>query len=260
MPRGLPWDPARNHLAVHTEDHPLEYLTFEGHIPEGSYGAGMMTVWDTGTYVAEKIEDRKLVVVLEGERSRGRYALFQTDGRNWMIHRMDPPEDPARRHPPERFSLVEAEPGPAPSGGGWALETRWQGQRCVLTSGGGRPAPTRPAGGWPATNRWRSWPSTCCGSTATRWASGRGGSGGSASTSWRWRARRGPRRRPTRATRRRWCRPPPRAGWRRWWPSGSTPPMTPPCARRPGASSECPTPTTAEAVERGRRTPSTEVE
>src|SRR5918996_2117189 len=137
LPRGLPWDPERNHLAVHTEDHPLEYLRFEGHIPEGSYGAGMMTVWDTGTYEAEKIEDRKLVVVLEGERSRGRYALFQTDGRNWMIHRMDPPEDPARRHPPERFSLVEAEPGPAPSGGGWALETRWQGQRCVLTSSGG---------------------------------------------------------------------------------------------------------------------------
>ena len=137
LPRGLPWDPERNHLAVHTEDHPLEYLTFEGHIPEGSYGAGMMTVWDTGTYQAEKIEDRKLVVVLDGERSRGRYALFQTDGRNWMIHRMDPPEDPTRRHPPERFSLMEAEPGPAPSGGGWALETRWQGQRCVLTSSGG---------------------------------------------------------------------------------------------------------------------------
>src|ERR687892_193658 len=118
LPRGLPWDPERNHLAVHTEDHPLEYLTFEGHIPEGSYGAGMMTVWDTGTYQAEKIEDRKLVVVLDGERSRGRYALFQTDGRNWMIHRMDPPEDPTRRHPPERFSLMEAEPGPPPSGGG----------------------------------------------------------------------------------------------------------------------------------------------
>jgi bifunctional non-homologous end joining protein LigD len=137
LPRGLPWDPDRNHLAVHTEDHPLEYLTFEGDIPEGSYGAGMMTVWDTGTFRAEKIEDRKLVVVLDGERSQGRYALFQTDGRNWMIHRMDPPEDAARRHPPERFDVIVAAPGPAPSGTGWALETYWHGERCVLTSSGG---------------------------------------------------------------------------------------------------------------------------
>jgi bifunctional non-homologous end joining protein LigD len=137
LPRGLPWDPERNHLAVHTEDHPLEYLTFEGNIPDGNYGAGMMTVWDTGTYAPEKIEDRKLVVVLRGERARGRYALFQTRGRDWMIHRMDPPEDPTRRHPPERFELMSAEPGPAPSGTGWALETHWRGERCVLTSSGG---------------------------------------------------------------------------------------------------------------------------
>ena len=137
LPRGLPWDPGRNHLAVHTEDHPLEYLTFEGDIPDGSYGAGMMTVWDTGTYRPEKIENRKLVVVLDGRRATGRYALFQTDGRNWMIHRMDPPEDPTRRHPPERFDLVQAEPGDVPGDRGWALETRWQGLRCVLTSSGG---------------------------------------------------------------------------------------------------------------------------
>jgi bifunctional non-homologous end joining protein LigD len=95
LPRGLPWDPGRNHLAVHTEDHPLQYLTFEGHIPDGNYGAGMMFVWDEGTYVAEKLTDSKLTVVLHGRKSEGRYALFQTDGRNWMIHRMDPPADPS---------------------------------------------------------------------------------------------------------------------------------------------------------------------
>lgn len=137
LPRGLPWDPQRNHLAVHTEDHPLEYLSFEGHIPEGSYGAGEMTVWDQGIYQAEKIEDRKVIVVLDGHRSHGRYALFQTQGRNWMIHRMDPAEDPTRRHPPERFDLLQAEPAPAPEGEGWALETRWRGLRSVVLSSGG---------------------------------------------------------------------------------------------------------------------------
>jgi bifunctional non-homologous end joining protein LigD len=139
LPRGLPWDPRRNHLAVHTEDHPLQYLTFEGHIPDGNYGAGRMTVWDEGTYVAEKLTDSKLTVVFDGRRAQGRYALFQTDGRNWMIHRMDPPADPERRHPPERYQLIQPGPGPAPRGRaqGWAIESFWPGLRCVLVSSGG---------------------------------------------------------------------------------------------------------------------------
>ena len=60
---------------------------------------------------AEKVTDTKLTVVLEGRRA-GRCALFQTDGRNWMIHRMDPPADPDRRHPPERYELIQPHPGP----------------------------------------------------------------------------------------------------------------------------------------------------
>ena len=137
LPRGLPWDPERNHLAVHTEDHPLEYLTFEGHIPEGGYGAGDMTVWDAGTYEPEKVTDTKLTVVLHGERSEGRYALFRTRGRDWMIHRMDPPVDPERRHVPERFDLLDPAPGAPPDDDDWAIETRWHGIRCVLVSSGG---------------------------------------------------------------------------------------------------------------------------
>ena len=95
LPRGVPEDPSENRLAVHTEDHPIEYLDFHGTIPKGEYGAGEMTIWDRGTYEAEKIEEKKLVVQLNGERVRGRYALFQTRGDDWMIHRMDPP-DPER--------------------------------------------------------------------------------------------------------------------------------------------------------------------
>ena len=58
VPKNLPDTPAVNHLAVHTEDHPLEYLTFEATIPKGEYGAGKMIVWDTGTYETEKFNDR----------------------------------------------------------------------------------------------------------------------------------------------------------------------------------------------------------
>ena len=57
LPKGLPESPEENHLAVHTEDHPLEYATFEGDIPQGEYGGGRMTIWDTGHYDVEKWSD-----------------------------------------------------------------------------------------------------------------------------------------------------------------------------------------------------------
>src|SRR5918996_6558002 len=103
LPRGVPAHPDENRLAVHTEDHPLEYLEFEGEIPKGEYGAGAMGIWDAGTYEAEKFRDDEVILTFAGERVEGRYALFQTDGKNWMIHRMDPPADPEREPMPDRL-------------------------------------------------------------------------------------------------------------------------------------------------------------
>src|SRR5215203_6988688 len=98
LPKGVPQDPKDNRLAVRTEDHPLEYLDFEGDIPKGEYGAGTMTIWDRGTYEELKWEPRKIEVRLHGERVEGRYALFpigkDAQSKDWMIHRMDPPADP----------------------------------------------------------------------------------------------------------------------------------------------------------------------
>ncbi len=96
LPKGEPDDPGTNHLAVQTEDHPLEYGTFEGTIAKGEYGAGEVTIWDSGEYELEKWrEGKEVIVVLHGEqRGTRRVALIHTGhggGRaesNWLIHRM----------------------------------------------------------------------------------------------------------------------------------------------------------------------------
>jgi bifunctional non-homologous end joining protein LigD len=131
LPRGVPIDPEQNRLAVHTEDHPVEYLNFEGTIPKGQYGAGVMKIWDRGTYEAEKFEDKKVVVRFDGERVQGRYALFQTRGDDWMIHRMDPP--PEGRDPfPERLEPMKATLSKLPPDeASWGFEIKWDGVRAI---------------------------------------------------------------------------------------------------------------------------------
>src|SRR5918996_1345177 len=114
VPKGIPPDPRRNHLAVRTEDHPVEYLDFHGEIPAGEYGAGTMKIWDRGTYEVHKFRADEVMVTFHGERVRGRYVLFRTGGKNWMIHRMDPPEDPGRGAVPERDQPRLPPPRPPP--------------------------------------------------------------------------------------------------------------------------------------------------
>jgi bifunctional non-homologous end joining protein LigD len=99
LPRGVPTDPKQNHLAVQTEDHPIEYGSFEGTIPAGEYGGGEVTIWDAGTYQLEKWrEGKEVIAVLHGERhGTHKYALIHTGGRggdaqnNWLIHLMQDP-------------------------------------------------------------------------------------------------------------------------------------------------------------------------
>ncbi len=139
VPRGIPPDPKRNHLAVRTEDHPLEYLDFEGVIPEGNYGAGTMRVFDTGTYESHKFSDREVMVTFHGERVRGRYVLFRTKDKDWMIHRMDPPQDPDYEPLPERVEPMLARAGELPpENGRWAYEIKWDGVRAIGYGQGGR--------------------------------------------------------------------------------------------------------------------------
>jgi bifunctional non-homologous end joining protein LigD len=137
LPKGLPETPGDNRFAAHTEDHPLDYLDFEGEIPKGQYGAGRIAIWDRGTYDCLKWDPRKVEVALHGERLDARYALFpidkDDDPKNWMIHRMDPPADPGREPMPERIVPMLARAGELPAEDGrWAYEIKWDGVRAIV--------------------------------------------------------------------------------------------------------------------------------
>ena len=92
VPKGVPLEPGQQHLAVHVEDHPLDYATFEGEIPKGQYGAGTVEIWDSGTY--ELLEEKRgggLTVRLHGKRLEGTWGLIPAklsgDEKNWLMIR-----------------------------------------------------------------------------------------------------------------------------------------------------------------------------
>jgi DNA ligase D-like protein (predicted ligase)/DNA ligase D-like protein (predicted polymerase)/DNA ligase D-like protein (predicted 3'-phosphoesterase) len=144
VPKNLPDTPSVNHLAVHTEDHPLEYLTFHGTIPQGEYGGGRMIVWDTGTYEAEKFNDvppdgpgqkGEVIVTLHGKKIDGRYALIQTDGKNWLAHRMKEQKHP---HAGDLAPMLATEGSVANlKSTQWAFEGKWDGYRVLVDANRG---------------------------------------------------------------------------------------------------------------------------
>jgi bifunctional non-homologous end joining protein LigD len=139
VPKGVPLEPGQQHLAVHVEDHPLEYSTFEGEIPKGQYGAGSVEIWDSGTY--ELLEEKKnggLTVRLHGERLDGIWALVPAhlsgDEKNWLIVRKREEGSPApkpsgRAYAPMLATLAQD----VPRGAGWIFEVKWDGYRAIAT-------------------------------------------------------------------------------------------------------------------------------
>jgi bifunctional non-homologous end joining protein LigD len=93
VPKGVPEEKGIKHLAVETEDHPLEYADFEGDIPKGEYGGGRVLIWDRGEYNLEHRDKDKVVVELKGGRLNGRYSIVRFRGResspkNWLIMKL----------------------------------------------------------------------------------------------------------------------------------------------------------------------------
>ena len=144
VPKGVPLEPGTQHLAVHVEDHPLGYATFEGVIPKGNYGAGTVEIWDHGTYdLVEEKPDGGLTVHLHGERLEGEWTLVPAklsgDPKNWLLvkKKAKAAEAPARRatYRPMLATLA----GEVPAGTGWLFEVKWDGYRALATLRGGEP-------------------------------------------------------------------------------------------------------------------------
>jgi bifunctional non-homologous end joining protein LigD len=144
VPKGVPIEPGQQHLAVHVEDHPLEYATFEGEIPKGQYGAGSVEIWDNGTYeLLEEKKDGGLTVRLHGKRLEGTYALVPAklsgDPKNWLILRKKDESAPAPRKPRKYAAMSATLSDKVPRGGDWLYEIKWDGYRIVATVAGGEP-------------------------------------------------------------------------------------------------------------------------
>lgn len=88
VPKGIPTERGVKHLAVQVEDHPVDYVDFEGTIPEGHYGAGTVEIWDKGNFELIKRTPREIEFILNGERLKGRYVLLFTGWKgenNWLV-------------------------------------------------------------------------------------------------------------------------------------------------------------------------------
>jgi bifunctional non-homologous end joining protein LigD len=130
VPKGFPPRPGITRLAVRTEDHPLEYLDFEGTIPAGNYGAGRMWVFDTGRYGEIKRTDRSLTFELAGRGFSGSYRIAGGDGDEWFLVRLDDPDPdwPRARVEPMK-AVLRKEP---PVWDAFEYEVKWDGIRSLI--------------------------------------------------------------------------------------------------------------------------------
>ena len=141
VPKGVPLVPGTQHLAVHVEDHPLTYGSFEGTIPKGNYGAGTVEIWDRGTYdLIEEKQDGGLTVHLHGERLEGLWTLVPAklggDLKNWLLVKKKATTTRKRSTYAPMLATLAAD---VPSGPGWLYEVKWDGFRTLVSMRNGEP-------------------------------------------------------------------------------------------------------------------------
>jgi bifunctional non-homologous end joining protein LigD len=141
VPKGVPLEPGAKALAVHVEDHPLEYATFHGEIPKGQYGAGSVEIWDNGTYeLLEEKRNGQLTVRLHGKRLRGTWSLVPAhlDGKeqNWLLVKRSDDEPTAAANATYAPMLATLD-SRIPAGDDWIHEVKFDGFRAIAYVRGG---------------------------------------------------------------------------------------------------------------------------
>ncbi len=141
IPKGLLEEPGVRRLAVHVEDHPLEYASFTGTIPKGEYGAGEVRIFDEGAYEPLEWTDKKIPIRLHGERLQGEYHLVRTaqggDTKNWLIFRSTRAGAlPSKPMPPVLQPMLAMAHGKAFDDPKWIFEVKWDGVRTFAYLGG----------------------------------------------------------------------------------------------------------------------------
>ncbi|HEY8556904.1 MAG TPA: non-homologous end-joining DNA ligase, partial [Actinomycetes bacterium] len=136
VPKRLPEEPGVRHLAVNTEDHPLDYLTFGGTIPAGEYGGGEVRLFDLGSYEPLEVADGKLTVRLHGTRYQGaEYHLFRTRDRDWLVILKGKVSLPQPAPPPTYEPMMAVLTAKAFDDDEWLFEVKWDGHRCLANLG-----------------------------------------------------------------------------------------------------------------------------
>src|SRR5438128_2825641 len=144
VPKGVPLEPGQRVLAVHVEDHPLDYATFEGEIPKGNYGAGTVEIWDSGTYeLVEEKRDVGLTVHLHGKRLEGTWTLVPAgldgDPKNWLLMKKRDEATPKRAIRNDYKPMLATLADKLPGGDDWVYEVKWDGYRAIGYVRGGEP-------------------------------------------------------------------------------------------------------------------------
>lgn len=130
VPKGLPPRPGIKRLAVQTEDHPLEYLTFEGEIPKGEYGAGLMRIFASGSYEISKQKENSLHFHLKSSRLNGNYRMYRIEDKEWLLEKVDKPKIDWLQ---DEIKPMHAKRVTKPPDDGYLYEIKWDGIRAFIS-------------------------------------------------------------------------------------------------------------------------------